>query len=127
MGGEIQPASLLTISREEGTEDRYFALVDLNLEVTTAFFVLFAGACIVSLLAIPLPSSPSAWVLGLVALPMLVLVAESVLRQSLTSRAVKRIGRAGVPSPRIPRVLIPSAAVLLLPVIIFAIALASIT
>jgi hypothetical protein len=125
LGGEIQPASLLTVASEEGTEARYYALLDLNLEITAAFVVLFTGACIVSLLAIPVPRSASDWVLGLVAVPMLVLIAESVLRQLLTSRAVKRIGRTGVPSPRIPRVLIPSAADLLLPAAIIALAIAS--
>lgn len=125
LGGEIQPASLLAVSSEEGTEARYYALLDLNLEITAAFVVLFTGACIVSLLAIPVPRGASDWVLGLVAVPMLVLIAESVLRQLLTSRAVKRIGRTGVQSPRIPRVLIPSAADLLLPVAIVALGLAS--
>lgn len=125
LGGEIQPASLLTISGEEGTEAQYYRLIDLHLEITAAFCVLFTGACIVSLLAIPVPRSASDWVLGLVAVPLIVLIGESVLRQSLTSRAVKRIERAGVPSARIPRVLLPSAADLLLPVAIIALALAS--
>ena len=125
LGGRIQPALLLTVSGEEGTEAQYYRLIYLHLEITAAFCVLFAGACIVSLSAIPVPRSASDWVLGAVAVPLLVLIAESVLRQSLTSGAVKRIARAGVPSARIPRLLIPSAADLLLPLAIVALALAS--